>query len=124
MKTAAATETSGAPVRQLANLRPWPKGTSGNPSGQSGAYGEAVRLARQAAPAAIRRLVELMGSPDERVAAVACNAILDRALGKPKAADGEGQATPEDLADREASRRMTAEEIAEARALLARVRAR
>ena len=42
-----------------------------------------MRLARQAAPKAVRRLIELMGSEDERVAAVACNAILDRAFGKP-----------------------------------------
>lgn len=50
-------------------------------------YGETVRLAREAAPAAIRRLIELMGSPDERVASVACNAILDRAFGKPREYD-------------------------------------
>jgi hypothetical protein len=42
-----------------------------------------VRLARQAAPHAILRLIELMDSEDERVAAVACNSILDRAFGKP-----------------------------------------
>ena len=54
---------------------------SGNPTGYSGAYGEAVRLARQAAPYAVQRL--LMGSDDERVAAVACNSILDRAFGRP-----------------------------------------
>ena len=29
-------------------------------------------------------MIELMGSDDERVAAVACNSILDRAFGKPK----------------------------------------
>ena len=32
---------------------------------------------------AITRLIELMESEDERVAAVACNSILDRAFGKP-----------------------------------------
>jgi hypothetical protein len=52
---------------------------SGNPGGLSGDYGEALRLARQAAPQAVRRLIELMNSDDEQVAAVACNAILDRA---------------------------------------------
>ncbi len=61
----------------------WRPGQSGNPSGHSGDYGDALRLARQAAPDAVRRLVELMASDDERVAAVACNAILDRAYGKP-----------------------------------------
>jgi hypothetical protein len=63
----------------------WQPGQSGNPGGQSGDYGEALRLTRRAAPAAVRRLIELMDSDDERVAAVACNAILDRALGKPAA---------------------------------------
>ena len=43
-----------------------------------------MKLARQAAPRAVQRLIELMDSEDERVAAVACNSILDRALGKPK----------------------------------------
>jgi hypothetical protein len=43
-----------------------------------------MRLARQASPYAIQRLIALMDSEDERVAAVACNAILDRAFGKPK----------------------------------------
>ena len=33
---------------------------------------------------AVERLAELMESPDERVAAVAANAILDRAYGKPR----------------------------------------
>ena len=42
-----------------------------------------MRLARQAAPYAGHRLIALMDSEDERVAAVACNAILDRAFGKP-----------------------------------------
>jgi hypothetical protein len=35
------------------------------------------------APYAVGRLIELMDSEDERVAVVACNAILDRGLGKP-----------------------------------------
>jgi hypothetical protein len=61
----------------------WRPGQSGNPSGHSGEYGQAVRLARQAAPYAVHRLIQLMDSEDPRVATVACNAILDRGLGKP-----------------------------------------
>jgi hypothetical protein len=61
----------------------WRPGQSGNPSGHSGEYGQAMKLARQAAPYAVHRLIALMDSEDERVAAVACNAILDRAFGKP-----------------------------------------
>jgi hypothetical protein len=62
----------------------WKPAQSGNPTGYSGAYGEVTRLARQASPYAIQRLIALMDSEDERVAAVACNAILDRAFGKPR----------------------------------------
>ena len=79
----------GAPKRKLPPAlatKRWRPGQSGNPSGHSGAYGEAVKLAQAAAPYAVRRLIELMDSEDERVAAVACNAILDRAFGKPKPA--------------------------------------
>ena len=80
----------GAPKRALppalaANR--WQPGVSGNPSGHSGEYGVAIKLAQRASPTAMRRLIELMDSEDERVAAVACNAILDRAFGKPKVAE-------------------------------------
>jgi hypothetical protein len=60
----------------------WKPGQSGNPSGHSGEYGQVMRLARQASFRAIQRLITLMESEDERVAAVACNSILDRAFGK------------------------------------------
>jgi hypothetical protein len=62
----------------------WQPGQSGNPGGFNGAHGEALRLAREASPKAVLRLIELMGSDDARVAVVACNAILDRGLGKPR----------------------------------------
>ena len=74
--------------RALAANR-WRPGQSGNQSGHSGAYGEAIKLAQAAAPYAVCRLIELMDSEDERVAAVACNSILDRAFGKPKVEDEE-----------------------------------
>src|SRR5215468_2440321 len=69
----------GAPNRALSQAlaaNRWKPGQSGNPSGHSGEYGQAVRLARQAAPYAVHRLIVLMDSDDERVAAVACNSIL------------------------------------------------
>jgi hypothetical protein len=94
----------GAPKRTLppalaANR--WRPGPSGNPSGLSGEYGEAVRIARSYAPAAMYRLAELaelhqtdeqgqliplahLKDVDRRVVAVAVNGLLDRALGKPK----------------------------------------
>gem|GEM_PF-2043127 len=82
--------------------RRWKKGQSGNPSGLSGQYGEAVSLAQQAAPDAVRRLIELMGSDDERVALVASNSILDRALGKPREQpQPSASKAPEEMSDQE-----------------------
>jgi hypothetical protein len=47
---------------------------------------EALRLAKQAAPDAMKLLITMMGDEgeDPRARRVAANAILDRALGKPK----------------------------------------
>jgi hypothetical protein len=69
----------------LANT--WRPGQSGNPGGHSGLYGEAVKLARGLSLRAVQRLGELMESEDERVSVVACNSLLDRAFGKPKAVE-------------------------------------
>src|SRR5689334_3898799 len=75
-----------------ANLRPpWPKGFCPNPGGKGSLYHETQALARQAAPAAMRRLIELIDDPDPRVATIASNAVLDRAFGKPKEAKPEDQ---------------------------------
>jgi hypothetical protein len=93
--------------------RMWKPGQSGNPTGHCGEYGAAMKLAQEAAPDAVRRLIELMNSEDERVAAVACNAILDRAFGKP----GPTKEEKDDLEARLAN--MTREErLAELRRLL------
>jgi hypothetical protein len=62
----------------------WRPGQSGNPSGNSGTYGEVVKLARSLSMRAIGRLGELVESTDERVATVACQAVLDRAFGRPR----------------------------------------
>ena len=99
----------GAPKRVLppalaANR--WRPGQSGNPAGHSGAYGEAMKIARSYAPAAMHRLAELaelnqldsegnlvqlndLPDTDRRVIAVAANSILDRAFGKPRVAEEE-----------------------------------
>lgn len=42
-----------------------------------------LELARAAAPDAIRKLVSLIKSPEDKIALQASNAILDRAYGKP-----------------------------------------
>ena len=97
-----------------ANIRK--RGQSGNPSGQSGLYGETMMLARQAAPDAMRRLIELMRSEDERVASVACNAVLERAFGKPKDYDPADEPKPK--RDRLDTSKYTLEELKQIQAAL------
>jgi hypothetical protein len=64
------------------------KGRSGNPGGitkeQHAKIRQAAECARQYSEEAIRRLAELMHDSDGRVACSACNALLDRAWGRPK----------------------------------------
>jgi hypothetical protein len=64
--------------------RQWKPGQSGNPKGHTAEYGEVVALAQALSMRAMERLGELLESEDERVVAVAANAILDRAFGKPQ----------------------------------------
>ena len=66
----------------------WRPGQSGNPLGRGGLYHECRRLASEASPTAMKRLIELMeNAEDERVAFMACTAILDRAGVRPKEYD-------------------------------------
>ena len=58
-------------------------GQSGNPGGRPKLEGDVRALAQQHGRAALERLVQLMGSDNERVAVVAAQAVLDRAYGKP-----------------------------------------
>src|SRR5690242_4475522 len=62
----------------------WKPGQSGNPGGRTVEYKECVRMAKEASPRAMQRLIELMESPDERVAIMAADKIMERAWGKPK----------------------------------------
>jgi hypothetical protein len=61
----------------------WEKGQSGNPSGRSKENARIKALAASHAESAIGKLVKLMDSDDEKTSIAACNAILDRGLGKP-----------------------------------------
>ena len=70
-------------VPEKARPYKWKPGQSGNPSGRGGLYHECRRLASEASPLAMRRLIELMDAEDERVAYMACVAVLDRAGVKP-----------------------------------------
>jgi hypothetical protein len=62
---------------------PFEKGKSGNPGGRPKDVAEVRGLAKQHGPAAIEKLVELMGSTNERTAVAACEAILNRGYGRP-----------------------------------------
>lgn len=58
-------------------------GKSGNPGGRPKEAPEVKALAREYGHEAIEKLVELMRCDDRRVAAAACQALLDRGFGKP-----------------------------------------
>ena len=67
----------------------YPPGVSGNPGGRpihTEEVRQALELAKQATGKAIQKLIELIDNSDPRVAVVAVNSLLDRALGKPQQA--------------------------------------
>ncbi len=72
----------------------WVKGQSGNPGGRPKVNSKVRDLARAKSLQAMKRLIKLTESEDERIALAASNAVLDRALGRPAQAvvgvDGEG----------------------------------
>ena len=62
----------------------WPKGVSGNPTGQSLFYHEARKLGRRAAPTVMQELINLaLHAEDERVRSICTVAVLDRAGVRP-----------------------------------------
>ncbi len=62
---------------------PFKKGKSGNPGGRPKEVAEVRELAKKHGPAAIKRLVKLMASENERTAVAACEAVLNRGYGRP-----------------------------------------
>jgi hypothetical protein len=83
----------------MANLRPWKPGQSGNADGLRGRIkteaeiardierAEIERLAKNSSKQALERIIELVGSKDERVAIMAAREVLDRAWGKVKSVE-------------------------------------
>src|ERR1700676_5463199 len=63
-------------------LRPFPKGVSGNPGGKGGQLREAQKLAREATPKAVKRLIDMLDSDDDRVVVIAANSLWEKAGGK------------------------------------------
>jgi hypothetical protein len=70
-------------VPEAAHQYKWKKGQSGNPTGRGGLYHECRRLAAEASPEAMGRLIELMHAEDERVSYMATVAVHDRSGVKP-----------------------------------------
>jgi hypothetical protein len=62
----------------------WAKGHCPNPGGRPRVVAEIRSLAQEHGPEAIQRLVALMRSNNERVAAMASQALLDRGYGRPE----------------------------------------
>jgi hypothetical protein len=75
---------SDGKARKLANLKPFQPGVSGNPSGRPKTAKTVTDIAHENSERAMRRLAKLIDSDDEKTALAAANAILDRAVGKPK----------------------------------------
>lgn len=78
-------------------LRRLPKGVSPNPGGKSKGQSECLALAREASPDAMKKLISLMQSCDDRVAIMAADKVLERAYGKAKEAPPDDAAPKIDL---------------------------
>ena len=101
--------------RKPGQAPPFPKGVSGNPGGLPSTYHEARRIARQAAPEMVERLIQIARGRDERAATVAAQAVLDRAFGKPKEAPPVEEASRPDLSN------LSDRDLATLRRLMAKV---
>ena len=63
---------------------PWQKGQSGNPNGRPKKLQTVAQLAEENSEKALKKLIALMDSDKDQVALAAAQAVLDRAMGKPK----------------------------------------
>jgi len=115
-------EGTGRALSPAFVARQFKKGQSGNPTGNKGStYGEVVQIARQYSEKAVRRLIELVDSDDERVAFMASQALLDRAYGKPR--EHAEQSAIEAPKNEERRRQVVARMVADLNAMAAAVHA-
>jgi hypothetical protein len=63
-------------------LKPIQKGEARNPGGKGGLWQETQRFCREKSPEAAKRLYELLGSADERVALMAADKLMTWGLGE------------------------------------------
>jgi lipopolysaccharide biosynthesis regulator YciM len=63
---------------------PWQKGQSGNPNGRPKKVQTVAQLAEDNSEKALKKLIKLIDSDKDQVALAAAQAVLDRAMGKPK----------------------------------------
>jgi hypothetical protein len=83
------------PSHGAGRLTPFRPGASGNPGGRPTSYTAARRALQDwASETGVKRLIELAGSPDDRVASVVVLGIFDRAYGKPKEFDPSEERKP------------------------------
>lgn len=76
-------------------LKPWKKGQSGNTTVVQSDYRDVLQLARKHSPEAMKRMVALMDSKDDRVALMAADKVLERAWGRVKEVDPAADRDPE-----------------------------
>ena len=91
------------PSHGRGRLKPFQKGNRANPKGLGGTYPEVLALAREASPAAMRKLIKMIDHRNPRIAVVAAKEVLERAWGKVK--DADPAVTDPEAAERKAKMR-------------------
>ena len=71
------------PAHGRGRLTPFKKGVSGNPSGRPRQALDVAALAKENSVTAMKRIIKVIDSKDDRIALAAATQVLDRAIGKP-----------------------------------------
>ena len=81
------TQNPAGSEKRLANLKPFQRGSSGNPGGRPKTNPIVKALALKNSKRAMERIIELIEDEDARVALMAAKEVLDRAYGKVRPSD-------------------------------------